>query len=210
MALVGWLYRAWVLRNRITTTICRIKCESVGKGTEFRGSAIVIGGKAAVGKGISVGDNCRIYEHCQLVTDHFDPRCGIRIGNNCHFNFGCYLSGTGGLEIGDNCLFGPGAKIITGGHRFDDLDTDIVAQGLSTAPVAIRDNVWVGAGAIILPNVTIGSGSVIAAGAVVTKSVPENSVVAGVPAKLIKKRGAGTRVTSCTLLPNYAQSQMEG
>jgi acetyltransferase-like isoleucine patch superfamily enzyme len=123
------------------------------------------------------------------VTDHYDLQCGIEIGRNCHFNFGCYLSGTGGLTIGDNCLFAPDVKVITGGHNFDDVTRPIIEQGINRGRVFIEDNVWIGAGAIILPNVRIGSGSVVAAGAVVTKSVEPNSVVGGVPATLLRVRG---------------------
>jgi acetyltransferase-like isoleucine patch superfamily enzyme len=181
----------WVreYRNKIDTAICRRKCESVGENTRFGSNIVIIGGKQAVGRGIRIGSRCSFNDFCQIVTDHYNFGCGIEIGDNCHFNFGCYISGTGGLKIGNDCLFAPGVKILTSGHNFDDLELPIVKQGLDMAEVVIEDNVWVGAGAIVLQNVTIGSGSVIAAGAVVNRSVKPNSVVGGVPASLIRKRG---------------------
>lgn len=181
----------WIreFRNKIDTAICRRKCESVGESTRFGSNVVIIGGKQSVGRGIRIGSRCSINDFCQIVTDHYNSECGIEIGDNCHFNFGCYVSGTGGLRIGNDCLFAPGVKILTSGHNFDDLELPIIQQGLDMAQVVIEDNVWIGAGAIILQNVTIGSGSVIAAGAVVNKSVDPNTVVAGVPASVIRTRG---------------------
>ena len=71
-------------------------------------------------------------------------------------------------------------------HNFADTTKRIDEQGISTKPVVIGDDVWIGANAVILPGVTIGRHCVVAAGAVVTKDVPDNTVVAGVPAKVIK------------------------
>jgi acetyltransferase-like isoleucine patch superfamily enzyme len=71
-------------------------------------------------------------------------------------------------------------------HNFNDAEKRIDEQGVSTNPVTIEDDVWVGANAVILPGVTIGNHCVVAAGAVVTKEVPPHSLVAGVPAKVIK------------------------
>ena len=72
-------------------------------------------------------------------------------------------------------------------HNFEDATQRIDEQGVGTKPVVIGDDVWIGANAVILPGVTIGRHCVVAAGAVVTKDVPDNSVVAGVPAKILKQ-----------------------
>jgi acetyltransferase-like isoleucine patch superfamily enzyme len=168
----------------------RSQFQYVGHNVIFGGTHItILGGKMNHGKGISIGDNCTIYDYCQLVTDAYDDNCGIIIGNNCYFNYNCYLCGTGGLIIGDNCIFGPGVKIIPTNHKFEDIHIDIVHQGHTGGTVIIENNVWVGAGAIILPNVKIKSGAIVSAGAVVTRDVEENTIVAGVPATSHKVRG---------------------
>jgi acetyltransferase-like isoleucine patch superfamily enzyme len=178
-----------LLRSKLVNYLYRRKCENVGEGTRFGGSHItIIGGKKGNGSGISIGRNCTIYDYCILVTDDYDEKCGIIIGDNSHFNYGCYLSGTGGLKIGGNCLFGPNVKILTGGHQFMNLHVPIINQGLTRERVIIEDNVWIGAGAIILQNVVISSGAIVAAGSVVSKDVVANTIVAGIPAKIIRNR----------------------
>jgi acetyltransferase-like isoleucine patch superfamily enzyme len=178
------------IKNRMWSTYYRSQLEYVGRNVQFGGTHITIqGGKRKVGKGISLGDHCTIYDYCQLVSDDFDESCGITIGNNCHFNYNCYLCGTGGVIIGNHCLFGPGVKIIPTNHMIEDIYTNIIDQGRENGVVTIEDNVWVGAGAIILLNVRIKTGAVISAGAVVTRDVEENTVVGGVPATFIKIRG---------------------
>lgn len=95
----------------------------------------------------------------------------------------------GPLEIGEDVMMGPNVIIMTSSHRHDDINTHMIFQG-NTPPnmVKIEDDCWMGFNVIILPGVRIGKGSIIGAGAVVTKSVPPYSVVGGVPAKVIKSR----------------------
>ena len=107
----------------------------------------------------------------------------IKVGKNVFINSGCCFQDQGGITIGDNALIGQQVVIATLNH---DLCPERRANMLP-APVVIGKNVWIGAHATILPGVTIGDNSVIAAGAVVTKDVPRDTVVAGVPAKVIKK-----------------------
>ena len=98
---------------------------------------------------------------------------------------GCCFQDQGGIEIGDDVLIGHQVVIATLNH-----DLDPAKRGnMTPAPVKIGNKVWIGAHATVLPGVTVGEGAVIAAGAVVTKDVPANTVVAGVPAKPIKKTG---------------------
>ncbi|ASN06302.1 sugar O-acetyltransferase [Virgibacillus necropolis] len=107
----------------------------------------------------------------------------ITIGKNVFFNTGCSFQDRGGISIGNGCLIGMNVTIATLNHGLS-LETRNITY---PSPVILGDNVWIGSSATILPGVTIGDNSVIAAGAVVTKDVPENTVVAGVPAKFIKK-----------------------
>ncbi len=90
--------------------------------------------------------------------------------------------------IGDDVRIAPHAMIIAANHVFDDSDRPISAQGLRSAPIVIEDDVWIGGRVSIMAGVTIGRGSVLAAGAVVTKDVPPGVVVGGVPARTIKQR----------------------
>ncbi|TCP21489.1 acetyltransferase-like isoleucine patch superfamily enzyme [Scopulibacillus darangshiensis] len=107
----------------------------------------------------------------------------ITIGKNVFFNTGCSFQDRGGISIGDGSMIGMNVTIATLNHGLP-LETRNTTY---PSPVIIGENVWIGSNATILPGVTIGDNSVVAAGAVVTKDVPENIVVAGVPAKAVKK-----------------------
>ena len=106
----------------------------------------------------------------------------IKLGKGVFINEGCCFQDQGGIEIGDNTLIGQQVVIATLNH---DLAPDKRAN-MIPAPVKLGNNVWIGAHATILAGVTIGDNAVVAAGAVVTKDVPANVVVGGVPAKIIK------------------------
>ena len=93
----------------------------------------------------------------------------------------------GPVCIGNHVNLAQGITVTALNHNFPDAEKRIDEQGVSTAPVTIEDDIWIGANATILPGVNIGQHSVVAAGAVVTKDVPPHSLVAGVPAKVIKQ-----------------------
>ncbi len=106
----------------------------------------------------------------------------ISIGKDVFFNTGCSFQDRGGIHIGDGSLIGMNVNISTLNHGLDMKTRNTTYA----SPITIGKNVWVGSGATILPGVTIGDRAVVAAGAVVTKDVPEGTVVAGVPAKVVK------------------------
>lgn len=106
----------------------------------------------------------------------------ISIGKDVFFNTGCSFQDRGGIHIGDGSLIGMNVNIATLNHGLDMKTRNTTYA----SPVTIGKNVWIGSGATILPGVTIGDRAVVAAGAVVTKNVPEGTVVAGVPAKVVK------------------------
>src|SRR4051794_23443328 len=114
----------------------------------------------------------------------------IRVGRNVFVNQGCTLNDIGGIEIGDDVLIGPRVSLISSGHP---LDPNQRRRQIVAAPIVIQRNVWLAAGAMVLQGVTGGGGSVVAAGAVVTRGVPPGNPVAGVPARLVRPIGAEDR-----------------
>lgn len=112
----------------------------------------------------------------------------LKLGSEVSIQCNCYLSCEGGLEIGDNVSIGHGTSILTTEHSYADYDIPIKKQAIIYKATKISNNVWIGANTTILAGVTIGEGSIVAAGAVVTKNVEKKSIVGGVPAKFIKYR----------------------
>ncbi len=104
-----------------------------------------------------------------------------------HTRIGLHNTIIGPVTIGSHVNLAQGITVTALNHNFEDSDKRIDEQGVSTTPVIIEDDIWIGANAVILPGVTIGNHSVVAAGAVVTKNVPPHSLVAGVPARIIKQ-----------------------
>ena len=104
-----------------------------------------------------------------------------------HTRIGLHNTIIGPVTIGNHVNLAQGITITALNHNFDNTDKRIDEQGVSTNPVSIGDDIWIGANAVVLPGVTIGHHSVVAAGAVVTKDVPPHSLVAGVPANVIKQ-----------------------
>ena len=104
-----------------------------------------------------------------------------------HTRIGLHNTVIGPVTIGHHVNLAQGITITALNHNFEDKSQRIDAQGVSINPVIIGDDIWIGANAVVLPGVSIGHHSVVAAGAVVTKDVPPHSLVAGVPAKIIKE-----------------------
>lgn len=104
------------------------------------------------------------------------------IGKNVFINHACSFLDMGGITIEDDVLIGPRVNLVTENHPLNPADR----RALITKPIIIKKNAWIGAGATILPGVTVGENAVVAAGAVVSRDVPPNVVVGGVPAKIIR------------------------
>ncbi len=102
-------------------------------------------------------------------------------GKNVFVNFGCTFMDRGGITIADGAFIGPNVQLITENHQ----EPPNLRQNVYSRPIAIGRGVWIGAGATILPNVSVGENSIVAAGAIVTKDVPPNAIVGGIPAKVI-------------------------
>ena len=114
----------------------------------------------------------------------FYTDCGknIHIGKNVFINMGCKFQDQGGIFIGDGALIGHNVVLATLNHAKSPQDR----SSMLPAPIHIGKNVWIGANATVLPGVTIGDGAIVAAGPVVTRYIPENTIVGGVPAKVIR------------------------
>lgn len=136
-----------------------------------RGAEITFGDRIAVAFGaviqgkVKIGNGCSVQANTMLIGD---SECGITIGNNVRI--------------------APYVTIISSNHVFERTDIPISKQGMESAPIIIGDDVWIASRVNIMAGVTVGTGSVIAAGAVVTHDIPPYSVVAGIPAHIIKMR----------------------
>ena len=108
---------------------------------------------------------------------------GITVGKNVFINSGCRFQDQGGITIGDGTQIGHNVVLATLNHD----ENPARRSSTHPAPIVIGKNVWIGSNATVVPGVTVGDGAIIAAGAVVTKDVPPNMVVGGVPAKVIRK-----------------------
>lgn len=106
----------------------------------------------------------------------------IRIGKNVFINHACSFLDLGGITVEDDVLIGPRVNLTTENHPVDPTKR----KYLDLKPIHIKRNAWIGAGVTILPGITIGENSIVAAGAVVNRDVPDNSIVGGIPAKVIK------------------------
>jgi maltose O-acetyltransferase len=116
----------------------------------------------------------------------------LKIGNNSGVGVNAEIHGT--VTIGNNVMMGPNVIVMTINHRMEDTTRPMITQGYTPEqPVVIEDDVWIGMRTIILPGVRIGTGSVIGAGAVVTKSIPPYSIAVGNPARVVKSRKPPSR-----------------
>ncbi|MEM6805337.1 MAG: DapH/DapD/GlmU-related protein [Bacteroidota bacterium] len=144
---------------------------------------------SALGKGkLALGNNVNIGAYSRLVISQtfHDVGAHIKIGDNVGLGDFAHLGGAGGLEIGSDCIIGAYLSCHPENHSYDEPDIPIRLQGVSRKGIKIGSNCWIGAKVTVLDGVEIGDNCVIAAGAVVTKSFPANSIIGGVPAKVLK------------------------
>ncbi|NVK00691.1 MAG: acyltransferase [Oceanospirillaceae bacterium] len=134
--------------------------------------------------GAQIGKHCVFYPGVWIMTGR-----GLVVGDRVDFARGVLITTDGGVVIGDRTLIGYGAKILSRNHVIPSVGRSFIDSGHVAKKVVIGKDCWIGANSIILPGVRLGDGVVVAAGSVVTKSQASNSIVGGVPAKLIRKRG---------------------
>jgi acetyltransferase-like isoleucine patch superfamily enzyme len=173
----------------------------VGRGVEIVGARQLSLGRGCIVRdyvlidaisrgGIRLGDNVTL-ERCVIMKCTGALRElgeGITIGDNSSIGAFSYVGGSGGLTIGKNVLGGQRLGFNPENHIFDDENRPIREQGTTRRGIVIEDDCWLGSGAIFLDGVTVGRGSVVAAGSVVNRDVPAFSVVGGVPAKVLRSR----------------------
>jgi maltose O-acetyltransferase len=161
----------------------------------------------AIGRWLPPSDAALVGPFCKKVRGALVRRCFQYAGSQINVQRGCYFGSGSQMQLGDrsslgvnsevhgvvhigkDVMMGPETMIHTRNHRTADVTTPMIDQGYGeTEPVVIEDDVWVGARVIILPGVTIGTGSVIGAGSVVTRSVPSRSVAVGNPCRVVRTR----------------------
>jgi len=199
----------WVI-DKYRNFLNQIRLQTVYAGIGERGRGSKIGKSVMLGsrQKLILGDNVSIADYCRLScghakggmtigdNTHIHPFCIMRtfggiihIGKNCSLNPYCIIyGGDKGVKIGNNVMIAAQTMIVAANHSFDRTDIPMKQQGNNSKGVVVEDNVWIGIGCKILDGVTIRTGAIIAAGAVVTKNVEPNTIVGGVPAKLIRKR----------------------
>lgn len=137
-----------------------------------------------IGDHVVLGRNSRI--ECTGSLENVGK--GVTIGNRTTFGSDCYFGAAGGIEIGDDVVCGQYIRFHSENHNYDDMNLLIREQGVTNKGIHIGNNCWIGAGAVFLDGSALGDGCVVAANAVVTKQFPDNSVIGGVPAKILKTR----------------------
>lgn len=193
MLIRGWLLKPFLKEAKGTLFVgekCDIRCKNK---IRFKGSATIEDyvkidalskGGIEIGNNFSIGRNSII--ECTGVLRELGEK--LEIGDNVGIAANAFIAVRGNLKIGSNTIFGPGVSIHTENHNFGELDKPIRLQGATRKGVHIGEDCWIGSKVTILDGVTIGNKAIIAAGAVVNKDVPDNAIVGGVPAKIIKMR----------------------
>lgn len=133
----------------------------------------------------SCGNNVAIFSNVYLFNIE-----NLEIGNNVSIHPLTYINASGGIQIGNDVSIAHSCTVMSEEHKYADININIKDQGCEFKKTTIENNVWIGAGSRVLAGSTISAGSIIASGAVVKNKTKYNTIVGGVPAKLIKKRGS--------------------
>ena len=202
--IVYFLWKYWTRgkrRIRQTIDIRRYLFASIGKGCFVSPSSLI-----PFPQSVRLGEQVMLDDQCGIITQNASIYLGdrttigayariqavqgdIRLGENCTLQQFSMISGySAGILIGDNVRIGAHTLIIGSNHIIDGRDTPIWKKGSTSLGIKINNDTWIGSNVTILDGVEIGEGCVIAAGAVVTKNVLPFTIMAGVPAKLIRER----------------------
>lgn len=187
-----------LIRNKLESIRVRFfagykarKFKAFGKTSTIGIHSVYIGEQhITIGKNTHIGDYGRLtaYDYYQHTHQRFTPQ--IIIGNNCSIGYQSHITAINSIVIGNNVLMGPRVLITDNAHGESTQEVLQIPPSKrklhSNGGVNIRDNVWIGEGAMIMPNVQIGEGAIIACNSVVTTDIPAYSIAAGSPAKIIK------------------------
>jgi acetyltransferase-like isoleucine patch superfamily enzyme len=163
----------------------RARCERVGRSVKVQGGFPYIGGDLR----LVIGDGCRIHAQTSLVAGHVLPQPTLTLGRFTNLGPGVTVSVGHSVTLGDHVRVAMGCFIADNpGHPLDAVARrSAPVSPDDIRPVVIEDDVWLGAGAVVLPGVTIGARSVVGARAVVTRPVPPDSLVVGNPARVVRR-----------------------
>ena len=152
--------------------------EKIGKDVIFEKGVLVFHPE-----NITIGNNVYI-GHYSIIKGYFKNK--LIIGNNVWIGQNVFIHSAGGIKIGNNVGIGPNVQIISSQHDLKNIQSTIISSPLLFEPVVIENNCDIGTSAIILPGITLKTGTIIGAGAIVTKSTIKNGIYVGNPAKLLR------------------------
>lgn len=197
--MMSWLVRGFAVRWRMGSTKGLFL---IGKRVTIRQASYIRVGRNFIAQdnceinglsqqGLVFGDKVTIGSYAIIRPTNLyggEAGVGLKMGNNSSIGPYSYIGCSGYIEIGDNVMISPRVSIYSENHNFEDTERPMIEQGVTRSFVKIEDDCWIAANSVILAGVTIGRGSIVAAGSVVTKDVEPFSIVAGNPARLIKSR----------------------
>jgi acetyltransferase-like isoleucine patch superfamily enzyme len=158
-----------------------------GSGVNIENNVVI---DALSKNGVSIGNNVKIGDFTKILCTGTIKNIGlgIKIGDNCGIGENCFFGAAGGIEIGNDVIMGQNVRFHSENHNYSNLDIPIRLQGVTNKGIKIGNNCWIGSGAVFLDGVSVGDGCVIGANTLVNKSIPDNSIVAGNPVRIIKSR----------------------
>ncbi|WP_315067184.1 acyltransferase [uncultured Clostridium sp.] len=158
-----------------------------GSGVNIENNVII---DALSKDGVSMGNNVKIGDFTKILCTGTirNIGIGIKIGDNCGIGENCFFGAAGGIEIGSDVIMGQNVRFHSENHNYSNLDIPIRLQGVTNKGIKIGNNCWIGSGAVFLDDVSVGDGCVIGANTLVNKSIPNNSIAAGNPVRIIQSR----------------------
>lgn len=190
ISLIYGCLRLYTFKRVFVHYSCVIKCSSRFKFGYNLNIAYGCYINALSKEGIVMGYNVSLgrLTHIECTGSMSNIGKGIKIGDNVGLGTHGFWGGAGGIEVGNDTIFGNYVSLHSENHNYADLDIPIRLQGVNRKGIKIGNNCWIGAKVTILDGTVLGNGCIVAAGAVVRGTFPDNAVIGGVPAKILKMR----------------------